>query len=106
VSIAPGNISRPPFAGGPVVPAPPASLICLLARISILIPAGRGHGVVLGRGSTGSAIGREEGGCRKCLMMAINWKSTTIGTAFVGDIAFDGKLGEQGGESEDVSRDD
>lgn len=104
MSIAPGNVSRSPFIGDP---APPASLIRLLARINILIPAGRGHGVVLGRGSTGSAlVGREGGGCRKCLMMAINWKSTTTGTVFVGDIAFDGKLGEQGGESEDVSRDD
>ena len=94
---------------GPVdVPAPPTSLICLLARISILIPAGRGHGVVLGRGSTGSiTVDREGGGgCRKCLMMAVNRRSTTIGTAFVGDIVFEGKLGEKGAESEDVSRDD
>lgn len=71
------------------------------------MPAGRGHGVVLGRGSTGSApVDRGEGGCRKCLMMAVTRKSTTIGTAFVGDIVFNGEIGEKWGESEDVSRDD
>ena len=64
--------------------------------------------MVLGRGSTGSTtVDREGGGgCRKCLMMAVNWKSTTMGTAFVGDIVFEGKLNEKGAESEDVSRDD
>ena len=89
------------------VPVPP-SLNCLLARISILIPAGRGHGVVLGRGSTGSTLVDREGGggCRKCFIMAINWKSTTIDSAFVGEIVLDGKLGGKGAEFEDVSRDD
>ena len=63
--------------------------------------------MVLGRGSTGSTtVDREGGGCRKCLMMVINRKSTTVGTTFVGDIAFEDKLAEKGAESEDVSRDD
>jgi len=64
--------------------------------------------VVLGRGSTGSILVDRGGGggCRKCLMMAVTRKSTTIGTAFLGDIVFDDRFGEKGAEFEDVSRDD
>jgi hypothetical protein len=38
--------------------------------------------------------------------MVVNRKSITVGTAFVDGNVFEGKLGEKGAESEDVSRDD
>jgi hypothetical protein len=38
--------------------------------------------------------------------MVVNRKSITVGTAFVGDNVFEGKLGEKEAELEEVSRDD
>lgn len=79
VSSAPGTLFV--LAGGfpPPGPTSPALPIRSPARINILIPAGKGHGVVFGSGSVWSELLERAGGAgfRRRAMIGARRRSTT-----------------------------
>jgi hypothetical protein len=104
----PGILPSPSLSLGPTL-LPPSLLICEL-RISILIPLGKGHGVVFGRGndvSEGAARGGG-GGFRRRAMMGARRRSTTYGDVLVGkyDFVWSDIVSERGVEDRDVNADD
>lgn len=69
---------------------PPSLLIRELARISILMPTGSGHGVVFGRGREASELLARggEGGLRRCAMIKARRRSMMNGGALFAGCVF------------------
>lgn len=103
----PGILPPPSLSLGPTLP-PPSLLICEL-RISILIPLGKGHGVVFGRGKGVSegVVRGGGGGFRRRAMMGARRRSMTYGDVLVGkyDFAWSDVVAERGVEGRDVNSD-